>query len=69
MYIAICIVVSYKSACTYYPLLSSLNVPYRYGLSVVIKLPVVCRASTLLMIIIYLTIILASSQGKLARNS
>ena len=43
--------------------------PSRYGLSVVIKLPVVCRASTLLMIFIYLTTILVSSQGKLARNS
>ena len=27
MYLAICIIVSYKSACTYYPFLSSLDIP------------------------------------------
>ena len=47
--------------------------PSRHGPSVMIKLPVVCQASTLLMISIYLTIILASNQGilvgLLARNS
>ena len=64
MYIAIRIVVSYKSACTY--ILSSpffTRCPSRHGPSVMIKVPVVCRASTLLMISIYLTIILVSSQG------
>ena len=60
------IVVSY--ICMYVHILSSpffTRCPSRQGPCVMIKLPVEYQASTPLMISIYLTIILASSQGTL----
>ena len=66
MHVAIHIVVTYLRICMYPYVVSShffTRCPSRHGPSIMIKLPVVCLASTLLMISIYLTIILASSQG------
>ena len=69
MYIAIYVYGSELRICMY--ILSSpffTQYPSSHRPSIMIKLPVVCQASTLLMIFIYLTIILVSSQGILASS-